>query len=151
MHVQPVLNGLRASLETQRSLAGHESGMGEAISALVDALGPALRLAAMELAQQAAAEVDAQLDDRRVEVVIVDGDPALRVTDATAVRDAAYEPPEDFDARITLRLPPSLKQLIEDSAAIDGDSVNAWVVDALGKRAKRVDRRGRRVTEGFDL
>jgi uncharacterized protein (DUF1778 family) len=63
----------------------------------------------------------------------------------------AHEPAEDFDARITLRLPPSLKQLIEDSAAIDGDSVNSWVVDALGKRAKRADRRGRRMTEAFDL
>jgi predicted HicB family RNase H-like nuclease len=77
------------------------------------------------------------------------GDPELRVVDAPA---AAAEPSdEDFDARITLRLPPSLKRIIEDSATIDGESVNAWVVDALNKRAKRNDPKGKRVTDAFDL
>ena len=60
-------------------------------------------------------------------------------------------PQEEFDARITLRLPPSLKRLIEDSASVDGDSVNAWVVDALSKRAKRSVPGDKRVTQAFDL
>lgn len=149
MHVQPVINGLRAALANQASLASGDPAVDAAVTALLDALGPALHLAAFELAQQAAAELGAQLPDRTVDVVVADGDPALRVTEvgATTTETAG----EDFDARITLRLPPSLKSLIENSATLDGDSVNAWVVDALAKRAKRGPDRGRQMTDSFDL
>jgi hypothetical protein len=150
MQVQPVLNGLRASLDSQHFFAGGDAAVGDAVAWLTEALGPALRLAALELAQQAAVEISAQLDDRDIDVVVVDGDPTLRVTDAApSTRGEAAE--EDFDARITLRLPPSLKHLIEDAATTDGGSVNGWVVDALSRRAARPEGRGRRVTEGFDL
>ncbi len=149
MHVQPVLNGLRAALANQGALAGGDPAVDAAVAALIDALGPALHLAAFELAQQAAAELDAQLSDRTVEVVVADGDPALRVTEVGASQSDVSS--EEFDARITLRLPPSLKTLIENSATVDGDSVNAWVVDALSKRAKRGADRGRQMTDSFDL
>lgn len=150
MQVQPVLNGLRAALESQRSLVGGDAAIDDAVGWLTEALAPALRIAALDLAQQAAVEVAAQLDDRDIDVVVVDGDPTLRVTEAApSTRSEASS--EEFDARITLRLPPSLKHLIEDAASTDGGSVNGWVVDALSKRAARPDGRGRRVTEGFDL
>lgn len=150
MQVKPVLNNLCASLDAHRALAD-DPAVDEAATALIDALGPALQLAAMEFAQQAAAEVGAQLGDHVIDVVIADGDPTLRVTEAAR---AGSEPTdEDLDARITLRLPPTLKRLIEDSATVDGDSVNSWVVDTLSKRTSRAagKGRGRRVTEGFDL
>lgn len=150
MQVEPVLNGLRASLESQHFFAGGDAAVNDAVAWLTEALGPALRIAALDLAQQAAVEIAAQLDDRDVDVVVVDGDPTLRVTDA-ARSTRSEAPAEDFDARITLRLPPSLKHLIEDAASTDGGSVNGWVVDALSKRAARPEGRGRRVTEGFDL
>lgn len=149
MQTQPVLNGVRAALASQASLASGDPAVEAAAAALIDALGPALQIATLELAQQAAAEVAAQLTDHSVEVVVTDGDPALRVVDGE--RPAAETSTEDFGARITLRLPPSLKTLIENSATDDGDSVNAWVVDALSKRARRGGERGRRVTESFDL
>jgi predicted HicB family RNase H-like nuclease len=38
---------------------------------------------------------------------------------------------EAFSARITLRLPESLKQRIESAAAREGASVNTWLVQAL--------------------
>lgn len=150
MQVEPVLNGLRASLESHHFFAGGDAAVNDAVGWLTEALGPALRIAALELAQQAAVEVAAQLDDRDIDVVVVDGDPTLRVTDA-APSARGDSPEEDFDARITLRLPPSLKHLIEDAASTEGGSVNGWVVDALSKRAARSEGRGRRVTEGFDL
>ena len=149
MHVESVLNGLRASLERQRTLAGEDPAVDDAVATLVDALDPALRLAALELAQQAAVEVDAQLSDRRVDVVMVDGDPSLRLAEV-APRESG-EQTEELDARITLRLPPSLKRLIEDAATSDGGSVNGWVVDALNKRATRSETGSRHVTESFDL
>ncbi|MDW3216800.1 MAG: DUF1778 domain-containing protein [Ilumatobacteraceae bacterium] len=150
MQVQPILNGLRASLESQRSLAGGDAAIDDAVVWLTEALGPALRIAALELAQQAAVEVAAQLDDRDIDVVVVDGDPSLRVA-ARSSQGRLEATAEEFDARITLRLPPSLKNLIEEAASTDGGSVNGWVVDALSKRANKPDARGRHVTEGFDL
>lgn len=150
MRVQPILTGLHAALESQRTLAGGDAAVDDAVVWLTEALGPALRIAALELAQQAAVEVSAQLDDREVDVVVVDGDPNLRVTER-ASSSRSESPEEEFAARITLRLPPSLKNLIEEAASSDGGSVNGWVVDALSKRASRSEGRGRRVTEGFDL
>jgi hypothetical protein len=149
MQLAPVIHHLQATLTGHASLAADDPALDGVVQQLVDALEPALRLAAMDLAQQAAAEIGAQLADRTVEVVISNGEPELRVVDAPA--PAAEPNNEEFDTRITLRLPPSLKRVIEDSATIDGESVNAWVVDALNKRAKRNDHKGKRVTDAFDL
>jgi hypothetical protein len=150
MHVEPIITELRVALVGHASLAAGDPAVEGAAAHLVGALEPAVRQAVLALAQQAAAEVGAQLPDRSVDVVLVDGDPTLRLSDAPSTADRAAND-EEFDARITLRLPPSLKRLIEDSASVDGDSVNAWVVEALSKRAKRPDSRGKRVTEAFDL
>jgi len=149
MHVEPVINAVRAALVQQAAVAGADPVVEAAAGQLVEALGPALRLAAMELAEQAAAEVDAQLPDQRVEVVLSDGDPSLRVSERAGGGDRAST--EDLDARITLRLPPSLKQLIEDAAETKGESVNGWVMDALNKRARRSSGSNRNITDSFDL
>jgi len=151
MHVEPVINTVRGALVQQAAMAASDPVVEAAAQLLSDALGPALRLAAMELAEQAAAEVAAQLPDQRVDVVISDGDPSLRVSDRPGTNERPVT--EDLDARITLRLPPSLKQLIEDAAEIKGESVNGWVMDVLDKRARRAPgpRSGRNVTESFDL
>ena len=76
-----------------------------------------------------------------------DGDPELVVT-AQPVADPDED--EDFEARITLRLPASLKDLIEDHASASGDSINRWVVETLRSRAGR-SRSGSRVQETFEL
>jgi hypothetical protein len=149
VHVQPVITTLQGALLNAGALAGGDPAVEAAVNQLVEALTPAVRQAALQLAEQAAGEVSAQLVDRTVEVVVVDGDPTLRVTDAPAA--ATSESAEDFDARITLRLPPSLKQLVEDAADAGGESVNTWVVDALGKRARRRAGAGSRVSSTFDL
>ncbi len=58
-------------------------------------------------------------------------------------------PSEDAEARITLRLPEYLKELITEAADVSGDSVNAYVVDALKSvaRTKKSARGGRRHIE----
>jgi hypothetical protein len=151
VHVQPIINQLRGALTNQSALTAGDEAVEGAVQQLVSSLEPALRQAAFDLAQQAAEEVSAQLPDRSVDVLLVDGDPTLRIGEAPR-GERADASAEDFDARITLRLPPTLKRLIEDSASTEGDSVNAWVVDALSKRAKRHDpHRGKRVTDAFDL
>ncbi len=150
MRVQPIVTSLQATLRSHVGLGNVEPAVEDAVAQLVDALAPALQLAVQQLAEQAAIEVGAQLPEHSIDVVLVDGEPTLRVTDA---RPSASAPPadEDFDARITLRLPPSLKELVEQAAVSQGASVNSWVVDAIDKGAKRVRRRGGSITEEFDL
>lgn len=151
MHLAPIIHSVRAALLGQTALGSDDPALDAVAAQLVDALEPALRHAALDLAQQAAIEVAAQLPDRDVDVVLVDGDPSLRVTES-APPPGSETTAEDFDARITLRLPPSLKRLVEESATVDGESVNTWVVDTLSRGTRRAERaRGRRVTEAFDL
>ena len=150
MHVQPVLNSLQATLAGHAALASGDPAVEAATAHLVEALAPALRVAALDLAQQAAAELAAQLPDHSVDVLLVEGDPTLRVGEATPTGERPTS--EDFDARITLRLPPSLKELIEDAAGNHGESVNGWVVDVLSNRAARSKSRpGAKHTQSFDL
>ena len=150
MHIEPIITSIQAALRSHGGMAGSDTTVEAAIGQLVDALGPALRGAALQLAEQAATEVRAQLPEHSVDVVLADGDPTLRISDGhmtSADRTAS----EEFDARISLRLPPSLKQLIEDAAGNTGDSVNAWVVEALGKRARTTRRGSKNYTQSFDL
>lgn len=150
MHLAPILHAVNSALTGQAALAGDDPSVEAAADQLVAALQPALRQAAYELAEQAAGELAAQLPDRAVDVALVDGEPVLRVTDAPQTTSTTASD-EDFAARLTLRLPASLKQLVEDAAAGGGDSVNGWVVDALSKFAHKAERRGGRVTDSFDL
>jgi hypothetical protein len=151
MRVEPVITSLQARLRELSSLASSDPAVDEAVDLLVDALRPAVTAALNELAEQVAVEVGAQLDDHVVEVLLVGGDPTLRVAEKRA-GTAAPSAEEDFDARITVRLPPSLKEIVEQAASKHGASVNGWVVDVLDKRAKQSGSRGQKhVTESFDL
>jgi len=149
VNVLPVVNTVRATLTHQAALAGADPAVASAINEVVEALAPALRLAAMELTEQAAAEVRAQLPGHNVDVVVVDGDPTLRISETTSAPPRTEG--EDFVSRITLRLPPSLKDLVENAADRAGESVNAWVVDVLGRGANKGAKSGRKITEPFDL
>lgn len=149
MHLAPVLTTLEAAISTQLAVAGADPTMEAAASQLLAALEPALKQVGMELAQQAAEEVGAQLGDRTVEVVMVDGEPQLRVSQPSDPEPSGVE--EDFDARITLRLPPSLKGLVESAADETGDSINTWVVKTLTSGARKSTKVGRTVRGTFEL
>ncbi len=149
MHLAPIMTALEAAVSTQLAVAGGDSTMEAAASQLLAALEPALRQVGMELAQQAAEEVGAQLGDRTVDVLIVDGEPQLRVSQPSDVDASTLD--EDFDARITLRLPPSLKGLVESAADETGDSVNTWVVKTLTSGARKSTKVGRSVRGSFEL
>lgn len=149
MQTSAVLHNLESSLEAQMALyMGSDPTLEATARALINALRPALREAALELANQAAEEVRAQLSGHRVDLTIADGEPSLRITQ----EETAAAPVEgDFDARITLRLPPSIKDIVERAASDSGDSVNSWVVKALAGKAHGSRGSRRRVTETFDL
>ena len=150
MQVQSIINAVQAALASQGSLAGGDVAVEEAIDHLTAALAPAIRQAAMDLAEQAACEVRAQLPDRTVDLILSDGDPSLRIAESAATVEPNSA--EELDARITLRVPPSLKSLIEDAADTAGASVNSWVLDALARRARKPQQgHGFRTTHSFDL
>jgi len=146
MDARILMTKLEAAVERQLLVAGGHPEMESAAAALLGVLEPALREAALDLAAQAAAEVGGQLPGHEIDVVVVDGDPELRVrsTGETSITIGAGEP---LDARITLRLPPQLKELIETSADEKGESVNSWLVRSLSGVTTHSSRRpGRKVS-----
>ena len=146
MRLDPILTQIDASIEAQLRLA--DPAVADAAAGFMDAFRPAVRSALLEVVQQAAAEVTAQLGDRQVDVRLSGGDPELVIASATSHDERSID--DDLEARITLRLPGSLKGIIEDAASSSGDSINGWVIDALRSRAKR-GTVGSRVEETFEL
>ena len=134
MHVQTAVSRVESALQTQLQLGGADPAVENAAQLLQAVLEPAIRQAAMELAQQAAEEVAAQLPDRRVDLVVVDGDPTLLVSADVGGQVSATD--DEYEARITLRLPQSLKSLVEQAADTSDESINSWVVKALASRAR---------------
>jgi hypothetical protein len=148
MQLQSVLDALEHSLEAQLALADSIPAIEEAGRALLDVMGPAFREAAMSVVQQAVEEVGSQLPGHRVEVVPSYGEPSIRVA---SDQSEPVMTDEELVARLTLRLPPSIKQIVETAAAQSGESVNTWVVKTLSGKARVREQSGRRVTETFDL
>lgn len=144
----------RCTVDTQSATVRFEAALSQqlALSAdpAVESAGELLRQSlaaasqqlAMDLAQQAAAEVSGQLSGQHVEVVLRDGEPTLVVRAEESAPHAA--PQESMEARLTLRLPSSLKDTVEQAASQAGDSVNSWVVKTLNSTASRPGGVGRR-------
>jgi hypothetical protein len=106
------------------------------------ALKPAMTQTMMDVVSMAVAEVSSQLDTQNIDIKLVDGDPELVVTDdPSAVAPPPPPPPpgtEDSDeARITVRLPGYLKDLISAEADESGDSINAYVVELLNTKTRK--------------
>lgn len=137
------LTRFEAALTSQASLAGGDPAVEAATRALREALGPASRQLALELVEQAAAEIDAQLPHHGVEVVLRGGEPALEVRSGERERERPAD--EEYGARITLRLPPSLKFAVEEAARVAGESVNSYLVGALSRSTARPAQVGRRM------
>ena len=118
-----------------RVAAVGDESTARAAELLAVALESALGRRLLEALGEAALELSSQLDDGRVEVRFAGGDPELvlvRDEEATAAEPAD----EAFTARISLRLPESLKARLETAAARDGVSVNTWLVQVLARVAE---------------
>jgi hypothetical protein len=143
MDTTVALTRFQAALEQQMALAGGDQAVEAAGLALVAAAQPALRALAFELVEQAATEVRAQLPGYAVEVVLEQGDPVLRVRSEEAPGRGRAD--EAADARITLRLSPRLKEIVEAAAAEHGESLNTGLVRTLSAHGGRHHQRGRRM------
>lgn len=136
MDISSVMAEVEQAVAAQLDLSGGDEVAETVASAMMQALEPALRQAAFSIAEAAATEVGAQLPDGEIDVVLREGNPHLvyRSVETGSVSFAG----DDLHARLTLRLPESLKAEIEAAAGEIGDSVNTYVVKTLsGRRSKR--------------
>jgi hypothetical protein len=133
MQIESYVHALRDDLA--RVAAVGDESTARAAELLAVALEASLGRRLQEALGEAALELSGQLDRGRVEVRIAGGDPEL-----VYVRDeesAAAEPADEaFTARITLRLPESLKNKLEALAGSSGVSLNTWIVQTLARGAE---------------
>lgn len=156
MDVTPYIDSLRRDLAAAAEAGGEEAKA--AAERLTMALDPAMRLALMDALSQAAAEITGELPAGSVEVrlrgrepeLVVDVPTTMPLAAAPTTQTASTEPEEDDEdgavARITLRLPESLKTRAEEMAGRTGQSLNSWLVNAI-----RQATRDKAVTVDIDL
>jgi hypothetical protein len=159
MDLTPYLESLRSDLSAAAAPGGPETT--RAADLLGHALEASARLALLQALSDAAAEITTRLHGPVVDVRLRGRDADLVVTEPAAEPDldeqpAPAPPPDGGDlARLTLRMPEALKTHVEQSAAAEGISVNAWLVRAVTAAASgtpaqppRRGRPGKRIT-GF--
>jgi hypothetical protein len=131
---------------------------------LVAPLEAAIRLTVQDALAAAAEEITTELAPGSVELRLRGRDPEFVVTPPPAdpSADDLREEPDDRPpavpegdegsmSRINLRMPDHLKARIEQAAASDGLSVNAWLVRAAAAALERTGpsrRRERRASQG---
>src|SRR5262245_58133654 len=154
METAHFVEALQQDLRDLARIGGDE--LVEAARRLEGAVRQAATLRLIDFLTQAALELSEQLPDGHVDVRIAAQEPRL----VYVAEQVAEEPPapaaapgEDEQARITLRLPESLKSAIETAAAADNVSVNAWLIRALQRAVSspggRTQRSGKRITGTF--
>ncbi|TNM50140.1 toxin-antitoxin system HicB family antitoxin [Nocardioides albidus] len=152
MDITPYVDSLRRDLLAAADSAGPQAR--EVAERLGYALDPAVRLAVMEAISQAAAEitaampaggVDVRLDGRDLDFVVSAGapEPPPLLQQVTGPVPAEVAAEDEGQARVSLRLPESLKARADEAAARAGQSLNTWLVSlirgATSERALPVD------------
>jgi HicB-like protein involved in pilus formation len=127
MQLESYVQALREDL-VRIAAVGDESTV-RAAELLALALESSLGRRLQEALAEAALELSGQLEGGRVEVRVAGGEPEL-----VLVEEAEAEPAEEaLSARITLRLPETLKARLEAAAGASGVSVNTWLVQTLSR------------------
>ena len=152
MQTANFVEALQRDIRELAQIGGDE--LVEAAQRLEGAVKQSATLRLIDLLTEAALELTEQLPNGHVDVRIAGQEPQLVfVEEQEAVEQPA--PPatgDDEQARITLRLPETLKVAIEAAATAEGMSVNAWLIRALQRSVSggggRAHRSGKRIT-GF--
>jgi hypothetical protein len=127
MQIDGLIQALREDLLRVAALGDETTS--RAADLLSVAIEASLGRRIQDVLAQAALELNDQLESAHVEVRIAGHDLQL-----VLVREDGTTPEpadEAFSARITLRLPESLKERVESAASRDGSSVNTWLVQVL--------------------
>jgi hypothetical protein len=163
MDLTQYVTSLRGELAVAADAGGEEARrLAERLTAPLE---PAVRLMLLEALSAAADEITREMAPGSVELRLRSGEPDFVVTPApteTGLENAPAAPsPAAADAddgamvRINLRLPEQLKNGIEQAAARERLSVNAWLVRvaaaalAGGGDEARPSRRGGRIGQSY--
>lgn len=138
MQLTPYLEAVARDLDRATALADEQTR--EVTHRVAAAIEPGLRLAMVQLLSDAAAQLTAELDGPVISVRMDGRDPdwhIMREEPGPVVPDAESAD-EDNSARVTVRLPEGIKKRAEVAAQNAGQSLNAWIVQAL-RRASTPD------------
>ena len=146
MNLSPYLEGVRTGVQNAAALA--DDNTQRVAYKLGTAVESATRLALISALSDAAGLISAELAPSSVELRMSGDDPEFVVTVSSPSSEPALllpgegsgkdvpadlgEPDEDEPlSRISLRLPASVKARVDEQAAKDGISTNAWLVRAV--------------------
>lgn len=151
MDLSPYIESVRTGVTNASALADeHTQHVAERLGTAIDS---STRLALIQALSDAAATISAELAPSSVEVRMSGGEPEFAVSvhgtdqeptlllpdaepeSAAVGDDSDAETDDEPVARVTLRLPQSVKAKVDDRATAEGISTNAWlirvVMDAL--------------------
>jgi hypothetical protein len=113
---------------------------------LSETLAASLRLKLFDVLSQAAVELSGKLPSGHIEVRLAGQEPEFVFVEATATESGMAG--EELSARISLRLPESLKNAVEKAADREGVSTNTWLVRAIARatESRSTQITGRRLT-----
>jgi hypothetical protein len=127
MDLSKYVEALRADVTAAAAVGGPD--VARAADLVADALDASMRLVILDILTDAANDLTAALDGPTVEVRMRGREPELVVSGpAPEPAPAAVPSDDEGTARLTLRLPETLKGRAEQAAASEGISVNNWLV-----------------------
>jgi hypothetical protein len=151
MDLTSYVNNLGREFATLAEAGGDEARA--LVERLTGSLESAIRMTLLDALSAAADEITRDLAPGSVELRLRGRDPNFVVTapPAEPIEDAAEDDPPTADggtliaedgpsSRINVRLPEQLKAAVEEAAAKEGRSVNAWLVRAASAAVARSDR-----------
>jgi len=130
MNIAAFVEALQRDIEGVAGIGDEQ--IADAARRIAAALEPSLRLRLMELLGEVAAELTSQLPNGHVEVRMAGGDPELVVVEE---RGPMPSPDDSLSARVTLRLPETLKAIIDAAAQDEGVSANTWLLQQISRSA----------------
>lgn len=141
MDLTPHIDSLQRDLIAAAELAAPETRA--ATERLLFALSPAVRLALMDAITQAAAEITSRMPSGSIEVRLAGRELDFVLQLPPAETASPSLPLDDADddgslARISLRMPETMKAKAEELAARSGQSLNNWLVNVV-RAATRAD------------
>jgi hypothetical protein len=150
MELSPYIESVRAGVVNASSLADEQTQ--HVAQRLGTAIESSTRLALIQALSDAAGTISAELAPSSVELRMVGQDPefvvslqttelepTLLMPEPESASEETAEAEDEPVARITLRLPQSVKARVDEVASSEGISTNAWliraVMDALSERS----------------
>jgi predicted HicB family RNase H-like nuclease len=130
MDLSKYVEALRADVTAAAAVGGED--VARAAELVADALDAAVRLVLFDVLTDVANDLTAAMDGSAVEVRLRGREPELVVSGPLPEPAPAAVPAADEGtARLTLRLPDSVKVRAEQAAGAEGISVNTWLVRAV--------------------